>query len=592
MEAAHGLLGRAGTSRGVGCAPPPDESGGASDSRDGRERRQSCRRSDAARCCCCSLQRLGRRPTTRALCRARDGTSPMPRVPCRRFPVLLANGFIEFFGGRWYPQCRYREPMMIDWHRCARRDVTHWPRSAAAARPPSCRRRPLFRAAAAAAVAAPGPLCARRRPPRRRLPLLWTSRPHARQRVARAGRERPARLRLDLACALLAFSRLRAGGGSNHSRNTHRRTVTHTKPKLTRRQRKVHYRSSMRNAPLRRAHAAAGRNRRRSAGPNQTRASPRALQRPEVRAEAPRQEPLVEPRRRLLPRRRGHGGVASRDGSGGDGGQGLRASAGARAALADRRRWTTCSTTSRVPPGVGGTSSVTSSDDPNNLSCRRALPILSPFVSRGVRGASPPHALSRAAASPSSEKGEKGAAGARASNLTSVRCGSASVLSDPSSLPLSARPKPQEMLPMSVVSDMVDDGALSGALMSFVGVSSCGAAIAGARRTRRVWAAWSRSGRVPRARIAPRRPATARRGPGRKKKVRAPRFLQLFTPGNSRSARRGRPALHRRRLAHLLVRRGAATPAAARRAGSTSRQPLFHQRVRGRGWCHTRQKRQ
>ena len=32
---------------------------------------------------------------------------------------------------------------------------------------------------------------------------------------------------------------------------------------------------------------------------------------------------------------------------------------------------------------------------------------------------------------------------------------------------------------MSVVSDMVDDGALSGALMSFVGVSSCGAAIAG-----------------------------------------------------------------------------------------------------------------
>ena len=64
-----------------------------------------------------------------------------------------------------------------------------------------------------------------------------------------------------------------------------------------------------------------------------------------------------------------------------------------------------------------------------------------------------------------SEKGVAGA-GARASNLTSVRFGSASVLSEPSSLPLSARPKPQEMLPMRFVRDMVDDGALSGALMA------------------------------------------------------------------------------------------------------------------------------
>ena len=374
---------------------------------------------------------------------------------------------------------------------------------------------------------------------------------------------------------------------------TSRRTVTHTKPKLTRRQRKKPLpQLDAEQLPLRRAHAQLVEIVGGQQGQIRHALRPEALQRPEVRAEAPRQEPLVEPRRRLLPRRRGHGGVVALRRVGrrrrpGPPGIGRRARA-----RAVRRRWTTCSTTSRVPPGVGGTSSVTSSDDPNSLSCRRALPILSPFVSRGVRGASPPHALSRAAASPSSEKGEKGAAGARASNLTSVRCGSASVLSDPSSLPLSARPKPQEMLPMSVVSDMVDDGALSGALMSFVGVSSCGAAIAGARRTRRVWAAWSRSGRVPRARIAPRRPATTRRGPGRKKIVRAPRFLQLFTPGNSRSARRGRPALHRRRPAHLLVRRGAATPAAARRAGSTSRQPLFHQRVRGRGWCHTRQKRQ
>ena len=45
---------------------------------------------------------------------------------------------------------------------------------------------------------------------------------------------------------------------------------------------------------------------------------------------------------------------------------------------------------------------------------------------------------------------------------------------------VSARPKPQEMLPMRFVSDMEDDGALSGALMSLVGVSNCGAAIAGA----------------------------------------------------------------------------------------------------------------
>jgi hypothetical protein len=69
---------------------------------------------------------------------------------------------------------------------------------------------------AAAAVAAPGPLCAP--PPVAPSPaasLDATQSPCAVAAAARAGRERPARLiGLDLACALLAFSRLRAGGGS------------------------------------------------------------------------------------------------------------------------------------------------------------------------------------------------------------------------------------------------------------------------------------------------------------------------------------------------------------------------------------------
>ena len=97
---------------------------------------------------------------------------------------------------------------------------------------------------------------------------------------------------------------------------------------------------------------------------------------------------------------------------------------------------------------------------------------------------------------------------------------------------------------MSVVSDMVDDGALSMALVrraSFVGVSQlrCGYCRGPAHKAS-VGSPESQRTRPPRKDCA----ATADHGaarPGPKKIVRAPRFLQLFTPGNSRSARRGAP---------------------------------------------------
>ena len=153
---------------------------------------------------------------------------------------------------------------------------------------------------------------------------------------------------------------------------------------------------------------------------------------------------------------------------------GLRASA-ARVALAVRRRWTTCSRRRACLPASAA----------RRPSRRRKTQTTSAAAGLPALAGSPPApaALRRPtlfpARAPFIRKGREGAAGARAP--TSPREVRVRVLSDPSPPLPSARPKPQEMLPMSVVSDMVDDGALSGALMSFVGVSSCGAAIAGAR---------------------------------------------------------------------------------------------------------------
>ena len=148
------------------------------------------------------------------------------------FPVLLANGFIELGAlavDGTLNAVTVSWAMMIDWLRTGVQgdDVTHAAEDLESARRLS---QEEVRHRAVAALCSDAARCccccrswtALRAAARRAVACRFSGR-HAvavrRRRAvaaaARAGRERPARLiGLDLACALLAFSRLRAGGGS------------------------------------------------------------------------------------------------------------------------------------------------------------------------------------------------------------------------------------------------------------------------------------------------------------------------------------------------------------------------------------------